>query len=78
MTTICLWSYICRRFERFLAKTCIFSNKCCTFAPHLKTRLKNEDNNHQHTDKELGYKLSDMGYEHKKQTKGASYRMKEK
>ena len=31
-----------------------------------------------HTDKELGYKLSDMGYEHKKQTKGASYRMKEK
>ena len=31
-----------------------------------------------HTDKELGKQLSAMGYEHKKQTKGASYRMKEK
>ena len=31
-----------------------------------------------HTDKELGKQLSAMGYEYKKQTKGASYRMKEK
>jgi len=30
------------------------------------------------TDRELGHKLSDMGYEYKKQNKGASYRMKEK
>lgn len=30
------------------------------------------------TDKELGRKLTDMGYEYKKQNKGASYRMKEK
>jgi hypothetical protein len=48
MTTTNLWSYIWGHFERFLAKTCIFTNKSCTFAPHLKTRLKNEDNNHQH------------------------------
>ena len=31
-----------------------------------------------HTDREIGKKLGDMGYEYKKQTKGASYRMKEK
>ncbi len=31
-----------------------------------------------HTDKELGKQLAAMGYEYKKQTKGASYRMKEK
>jgi predicted P-loop ATPase len=30
------------------------------------------------TDRELGHKLSDLGYEYKKQNKGASYRMKEK
>jgi GTPase SAR1 family protein len=30
------------------------------------------------TDKELGRKLNEMGYEHKRQNKGASYRMKEK
>ena len=30
------------------------------------------------TDKELGRKLTDMGYGYKKQNKGASYRMKEK
>ena len=29
------------------------------------------------TDKELGHKLSEMGYEYKRQNKGASYRMKE-
>ena len=31
-----------------------------------------------HTDKELGKHLSAMGYEYKKQTKGASYRLKER
>jgi hypothetical protein len=30
------------------------------------------------TDKELGRKLVDMGYEHKRQNKGSSFRMKEK
>ena len=30
------------------------------------------------TDRELGRKLMDMGYEYKKQNKGASYRMVEK
>ena len=30
------------------------------------------------TDKDLGVKLTDMGYEYKRQNKGASYRMKER
>ena len=31
-----------------------------------------------YTDRELGHKLADMGYEYRKQKKGAAYRMKEK
>ena len=30
------------------------------------------------TDKEIGRKLTEMGYEHKRQNKGAAYRMKER
>ena len=30
------------------------------------------------TDKDLGVKLTDMGYEYKRQNKGTSYRMKER